>query len=101
MLQEVNAANFASEVTNSSTPVVVDFYTQNCGPCRAMAPVLAELATERAANLKIVKVDVEQNLQLASQFRVSAMPTFILFHGGVPQRQIVGARSKKLFAAWI
>jgi thioredoxin 1 len=101
MITEVTSASFENEVIRSTQPVVVDFYTQDCSPCRAMAPVLAELAVERGDSLKIVKVDVAENAPLAAQFRVSAMPTFILFQNGQPQRQVVGARSKKLFSAWI
>jgi len=66
-----------------------------------MAPVLDEIARERGERLKIVKVDVAENQQLAAQFRVTAMPTFILFENGQSQKQMVGARSKKLFTAWI
>jgi thioredoxin 1 len=101
MLTEANSASFEAEVTRAAVPVVVDFYTADCGPCRMMAPVLAEIATESNGQLKIVKVDVAENQQLAAQFGVSAMPTFILFQNGQPQRQIIGARSKKQFAAWI
>jgi len=66
-----------------------------------MAPVLNELATERGANLKIVKVDVAENAQLAAQYGVTAMPTFVLFQNGEVQKQIVGARSKKNMSTWI
>jgi thioredoxin 1 len=96
-----NSANFAQEVLASRNPVLVDFYTPDCGPCRMMAPVLDEIARERGDSLKIVKVDVAENQQLAAQFRITAMPTFILFQNGQPQKQMVGARSKKLFTAWI
>src|ERR1700722_5094103 len=95
MITEVTETSFAKEVTAAAGPVLVDFYTQDCGPCRMMAPVLNELATERGANLKIVKVDVAENAQLAAQYGVTAMPTFVLFQNGEVQKQIVGARSKK------
>ena len=101
MLIEANSATFAAEITNVPSPVLVDFYTPDCGPCRMMAPILAELAAERGSNLKIIKVDVAENQALAAQFGVTAMPTFVLFQNGEPRKQIVGARSKKLFAAWI
>jgi thioredoxin 1 len=101
MITEVNSANFAKEVTGAPGAVLVDFYTQDCGPCRMMTPMLAELAAERGANLKVVKVDVVENAQLAAQHHVSAMPTFILFQDGEPRKQIVGARSKKNFLVWI
>ncbi len=101
MTTPANSANFAQEVLASRNPVLVDFYTPDCGPCRMMAPLLDEIARERGDSLKIVKVDVAENQQLAAQFRVTAMPTFILFQNGQPQKQIVGARSKKLFTAWI
>ena len=98
---EANSSNFEQEVIRSQGLVLVDFYAEKCGPCRAMAPVLEEIAQERNGSLKIVKVDAAENQQLAAQFRVTAMPTFILFENGQPQRQIIGARSKKLFTAWI
>lgn len=101
MTTEANASNFNQEVLDAAGVVVVDFHTPDCGPCRMMSPVLDELARERVGSVKIVKVDAADNPQLAAQFRVSAMPTFILFENGQPKRQIVGARSKKLFAAWI
>lgn len=101
MTTEANTSNFDQLVLNASGTVLVDFHTPDCGPCRMMTPVLDELARERSSSLKIVKVDAADNPQLAAQFRVSAMPTFILFENGQPKRQIVGARSKKLFAAWI
>jgi thioredoxin 1 len=101
MITEANASNFSSEVTDAPGAVLVDFYTADCSPCRAMAPLLDELARERSGNLKVVKVDVAENQQLAAQFRVSAMPTFILFQNGQAQKQIIGARSKKFFTAWM
>ena len=66
-----------------------------------MVPILDELATERSGNLKVVKVDVAENAQLATQYGVTAMPTFALFQNGQPQKQIVGARSKKNMSTWI
>ncbi|HEX3800864.1 MAG TPA: thioredoxin family protein [Verrucomicrobiae bacterium] len=100
-MTSATSENFGQEVLLSSGPVLVDFYTPDCGPCRAMAPLLDEISRERGDALKIVKVDAGENPQLAAQFRVTAMPTFILFQDGAPQRQIIGARSKKLFTAWI
>jgi len=94
MLIEANSATFPAEITNVPGPVLVDFYTPDCGPCRMMAPVLAELAAERGSNLKIIKVDVAENQALAAQFGVTAMPTFVLFQNGEPLKQIIGARSK-------
>jgi thioredoxin 1 len=101
MTTEANSINFQQEVLGHPGAVLVDFYTPDCGPCRQMAPLLDELAKERSGNLKVVKVDVAENQQLAAQFRVSAMPTFILFKEGQAQKQIIGARSKKIFTAWI
>ena len=101
IITEADAANFEREVINTPGLVLVDFHTPDCGPCRMMTPLLDELARERQGNLKIVKVDAAAHPSLAAQFRVSAMPTFILFEHGQPRRQIIGARSKKLFTAWI
>jgi thioredoxin 1 len=101
MTTNSNPLDFEAEVLNSPGSVLVDFHTADCGPCRVMAHVLQELAAERAGSLKIVKVDVSENAALASQFRVTAVPTFILFNNGQPQRQLSGSRSKRLFVEWL
>jgi thioredoxin 1 len=98
---ELNSANFEQEVTAHPGNVLVDFYTQSCSPCRMMAPILEEIAKEKQSDLKIGKVDAAEQAQLAATFRVSAVPTFVLFKNGQPLKQFVGMRSKKDLLTWI
>ena len=94
------AESFRTEVLTSTGAVLVDFYTDHCGPCRMMAPILEEVAGSRT-DVKIVKVDAAANSELAANYGISAVPTFILFASGEPKAQFVGMRSKKDLVAWI
>ncbi len=87
--------NFQTEVLNSNVPVLVDFWAEWCGPCKMIAPVLDELATEMGASAKIGKVNIDDHQELASQFRISSIPTLLIFKGGQVVEQMVGARSKR------
>jgi thioredoxin 1 len=87
--------NFTAEVLNASMPVLVDFWAEWCGPCKMIGPVLDELATEYAGQVKIGKVDIDQQQALAAQYGVRAIPTLLLFHQGQVADQMVGLRSKK------
>lgn len=91
---------FESEVEKCAGTVLVDFYTDGCPPCRMMMPVLNELANERP-DVKFVKVDAASNTDAAVRFRVSAVPTFLLFTNGQVKGQFSGARSKKDLVSWI
>ncbi|MDA0250427.1 MAG: thioredoxin [Actinomycetota bacterium] len=87
-------ANFADTVLTSTTPVLVDFWAAWCGPCRMVAPVLDEIAKEKAGSLTVAKVDVDANPGTARDYQVVSIPTLILFKNGQPVKRIVGAKSK-------
>lgn len=90
----VSDASFADAVLTSTTPVLVDFWAAWCGPCRMVAPVLEEIATEKAGSLTVAKVDVDANPGTARDYQVVSIPTLILFKAGRPVKRIVGAKSK-------
>jgi len=85
---------FAQDVLANERPVLVDFWATWCGPCRMVAPVLEEIASERAGDLTIAKIDIDVNPDTARNFQVISIPTMILFKGGEPVKRIVGAKSK-------
>ena len=87
--------NFQSEILSSTTPVLVDFWAEWCGPCKMMAPALDELATEFAGKARIAKVNVDEQQQLAVTYRVSSIPMFLVFKGGQVVAQHVGASGGK------
>ena len=91
---KVSDSTFESEVLKAQEPVVVDFWAEWCGPCKLIAPVLEQIATENAGALRIAKVDVDQNQQIARRFDVMSIPTLILFKDGIPQLRVVGAKGK-------
>jgi thioredoxin 1 len=97
-LTEVTDNNFDAEVLESSSPVLVDFWAPWCGPCRVVAPVLEEIAGERP-DLRIVKLNVDDNQQTAARYQVLSIPTMILFKGGSPVKTVVGAYPKKKIEA--
>jgi len=87
--------NFAQEVLQSATPVLVDFWGDYCPPCKALAPILDELATDCDGKLKIGKVNVQEQPQLATTYNVRAVPTMLFFKQGQVAKQIVGLKSKR------
>lgn len=91
---EVSDASFAADVLSSNRPVLVDFWATWCGPCRMVAPVLEEIAAEKAGQLTIAKLDVDANPETARDFQVVSIPTLIVFKGGQPVKRIVGAKGK-------
>jgi thioredoxin len=93
-ITEVTDTSFQVEVIESETPVLVDFWAPWCGPCRLVAPALEEIAGERD-DLRIVKLNVDDNQQTAAQYQVLAIPTMILFRNGAEAKRIQGAMPKK------
>ena len=96
---EVTDDNFQAEVLEAETPVMVDFWATWCGPCRMVAPVVEEIAKERADALKVVKLNVDENQQTAVAYDVMSIPTLILFSGGEVAKKIIGAYPKRKLEA--
>lgn len=97
----INNSNFESDVLKSSEPVVVDFWAEWCGPCKMIAPALEEIATELAGQVKIAKVNIDENPELAAQYGVRSIPTLLLFKNGEIAANMVGAAPKSRLADWI
>lgn len=97
-ITDVNDANFQAEVLEAENPVLVDFWAPWCGPCRVIAPHLEEL-NEEQANLRVVKLNVDDNQQTAARYEVLSIPTLILFKNGQVAKRVIGALPKKRLEA--
>ncbi len=91
---ELDSSNFESAISGGSAPVVVDFWAPWCGPCKAIAPILAELADELGDAVKICKVNVDNNSEIAGKFAIRAIPTILIFKNGAVSDTVVGLTSK-------
>jgi thioredoxin 1 len=94
MATAVTEQSFETEVLASETPVLVDFWAEWCGPCHAVSPILERIADERPGELKLVKVNIDEEQGLAMRFGVQSIPTMILFKGGEPAAAAIGAQPK-------
>ena len=99
IVAEVTDNNFQAEVLESDVPVLVDFWAPWCGPCRMVAPVVEEIAKERAGDLKVVKLNIDENQNTAIAYDVMSIPTLILFNHGQVAKRVIGAYPKRKLEA--
>ncbi|WP_173935074.1 thioredoxin [Chelativorans sp. Marseille-P2723] len=97
----VDKNNFQADVLDATEPVVVDFWAEWCGPCKMIAPALEEISTELAGKVKVAKVNIDENPELAAQYGVRSIPTLIMFKNGEVADMKVGAAPKTALSAWI
>ncbi|MEO0327159.1 MAG: thioredoxin [Pseudomonadota bacterium] len=99
--QKVDMENFQSDVLGSDVPVVVDFWAEWCGPCKAIGPSLEEISNEMDGQVKITKVNIDENPDIAAKYGVRSIPTLVLFKNGEPASMQVGAKPKNQLVDWI
>ena len=97
----LNAGNFETEVLKSDIPVLVDFWATWCGPCRMLAPTIAQIAEEKAGQVKVCKLDVDEVPSVAQKYGISSIPTLIVFKNGSPVRTSVGVQPKATIEAML
>ncbi|MGQ2907785.1 MAG: thioredoxin [Aliihoeflea sp.] len=98
---KIDKNNFQADVLQAAEPVVVDFWAEWCGPCKMIAPALDEIASEMGGKVKIAKVNIDENPELAAQFGVRSIPTLMIFKGGEVADMKVGAAPKTALSSWI
>ena len=96
---DVTDATFADEVLNSEDTIMVDFWAEWCGPCRAVSPILDQIATEHSDKIKIVKLNVDDNPQIAMKYQITSIPAMKVFKGGEVVKTIIGAKPKPAIEA--
>lgn len=94
MAHEITDSTFENDVVKSDLPVLVDFWAPWCGPCKAMNPAMEELGKEYEGKMKIMKMNVDENMEVPGKHNVMSIPTFVIYKGGKVASQFVGARSK-------
>ena len=90
----LTTSTFDEIIASSDTPMVVDFWAEWCGPCKMIAPILGEIASEQAGNLTVAKLNVDENPDIAMRFNVMSIPTLLVFDGGEVRKRLVGAKGK-------
>ena len=90
----LTSSTFDETVNSSNTPIVVDFWAEWCGPCKQIAPILSEIATEKAGQVTIAKLNVDDHGDIAMRYNVMSIPTLLVFHGGELKKRMVGAKGK-------
>ena len=98
---KVDNNNFQTEVLGATEPVVVDFWAEWCGPCKMIAPALEEISEEMSGKVRVVKVNIDENPELAAQYGVRSIPTLLMFKAGEVSSNMVGAAPKSKLASWI
>jgi thioredoxin 1 len=97
--RDVTDANFATEVLASEKPIMVDFWAEWCGPCRAVSPILDQIATEHSAKIDVVKLNVDLNPETAMKYQITSIPTMKVFQGGEVVKTVIGAKPKPALEA--
>ena len=104
-MRDVTDASFREDVLESERPVVVDFWAPWCGPCHAIAPILEQLAAEQEGRIEFVKLNIDENFETASRYKILSIPTTVLFEGGEARETVLGARPRshfeRAFEAWL
>jgi thioredoxin 1 len=96
MPEAITTSQFDTEVLGSETPVIVDFWAEWCGPCRAVSPILEQIAEERGDSVRVVKVNIDEEPELQQRYGILSIPTILLFEGGEPKAAAVGAQPKRM-----